>query len=98
MPNWGGEGVSGEGYFVLLHFDGAKKFYSANTPEGKDFDETGNLLFRLGTDAITAKWLDVEDDAGTRVRYGLTGITAAAPIALKAKTTVKRAAKKAKEA
>ena len=97
MPNWGGEGVSGEGYFILLHFDNAKRFYSEAQPEGKDFDETGNLLFRLGTDAITAKWLDVEDEAGARVRYDLSGIGAAATAHIMAaakKATVKKAAAK----
>lgn len=83
MANWGGEGVSAEGYFVLLHFDNAKRFFSANIPEGKDLDESGNLLFQLGTDSVTAKWLDVEDADGTRVRYDLSRITAAATIALK---------------
>lgn len=99
MPNWGGKGVAGEGYFILLHFDNAARFYSANFPEGKDLDETGNLLFRLGADGITAEWLEVEDKDGVRVRYDLSRITAAATIALKKgkavakKTTTKSSSK-----
>ena len=87
--------MSAEGYFILLHFDGAKRFYSANTPEGKDLDESGNLLFQLGTDSITARWVEIEDEAGTRVRYDLSGVTAAAPVALKrGKAVAKKAAAK----
>ena len=83
VPNWGGEGVSADGYFILLHFDNGVKFYSENIPDGKDLDESGNLLFQLGTDGVTAKWLDVEDKDGKKVRYDLSRITAAAAIALR---------------
>ncbi len=104
VPDFNGSGKGQEGYFLATNIqpnEGASVFTSTHPDKEVKLyggDEKGDLMILLGTDAPTMEWFELKDAEGTRTRYDLTGITAAAPIALKAKTPVNRAAKKAKEA
>lgn len=100
VPNFDGPGKAREGYFYACRAvpnDGVEIRTSTHPEkwiplhgEGED----GELLILLGEDAPTMEWYEARAEGGPAVRIDLTGITAAAPVALKAKAAVKRAAKK----
>ena len=102
VPNFGGEGVSEEGYFFATNIqpnDGVEIRTSTHPDKWIKLyggDEHGDLLILLGKDAPTMEWFEVKDAKGVITRYDF-NVTAAAAIALKAKRAVRKttASKKA---
>lgn len=81
---WNGEGQDKTGYFIGLHLDNCKLLKTANHPEGKPPDGTGDWLLLLGEESPTLSWFEVEDNAGKTDRYTVS-VTAAAKVRTKAR-------------
>lgn len=93
VPNFGGEGVSEEGYFFATNIqpnDGVEIRTNTNPDKWIKLyggDEHGDLLILLGKDAPTMEWFEAKDANGVITRYDF-NVTAAATIALSAQTPV----------
>lgn len=82
---WNGGGQDKTGYFIGLHFDNCKSLATANHPEGKAPDGTGDWLLLLGEDAPTLEYIDVTDTKDKTDHY-----TVQVAAAAKVKATGKR--------
>lgn len=57
------------GYFLPIHFDGAKQIKTAKHPEGKAPDESGDFLVLLGEQSPTLSWIEAVDANGEATRF-----------------------------
>lgn len=89
---WNGEGQDKTGYFIGLHFDNCKLLKTANHPEGKSPDETGDWLLSLGEESPTLSYFEVVDNADKSDRYTVS-VTAAAKVSTRGRRVTAKPSK-----